>query len=488
MIERTLGEIAELTGGRLHNTDGSPVVTGSVEFDTRRVGSGGLFVAVPGERVDGHDLAQAAVRAGAVGVLAAQEVAAPAVIVPRTDGQPQSADFASDDRRRAVEAGLALLARSVVTELERAGRLRIIGVTGSSGKTSTKDLIAHLLEPMGATVAAPGSFNNELGHPWTVLRADESTRHLALELGATGPGDIAALCRTARPHIGTVLNVGSAHLGLFRSREAIARTKGELVEALPPAEHGGVAVLNADDPLVAAMADRTSAAVVRFGCNATADVRAVDQELDEQARARFRLISPAGEAPVALRVHGAHQVTNALAAAAVAIELGADVDQVAELLSQAGPRSAHRMDVTTRADGVTVINDAYNANPESVRAALESLAAMARSTARRTWAVLGPMSELGEAGIVAHAEIGRLAIGLGIDRLLVVGDQAAEMHRAACGAGAASQVSTFVPNFAAAVELLHEQLREDDLVLVKASNMAKLWRVAEGLLADARRA
>jgi len=464
MLKLTLAEIATLTGGRLHRTDGTPTVTGGVEFDTRRVGRGDLFVAVPGARVDGHDFADAATRAGAVGVLAAREVESPAVIVPGGDGL----------------AGLASLARGVAERLHRAGRISVIGVTGSSGKTSTKDLIGHLLEPMGATVAPPGSYNNEVGHPWTVLRADESTRHLVLELGATAPGDIGALCRTAPPRVGVVLNVGSAHLGSFGSRTAIAATKGELVAALPAAERGGVAVLNADDPLVAAMADRTAARVVRFGRGAAADVRAVDETLDEQARAWFRLVCPAGEAPVALRLHGAHHVANALAAASVALELGADLDQVAALLSGANRRSAHRMAVTTRADGLTVINDAYNANPESARAALESLAAMAKSTGRRSWAVLGPMNELGDAGPGAHAELGRLAMALGVDRLVVVGRQAEHTHRSARRAG--NGTSTFVPDAHTASTLLHERLRADDIVLVKASNVAELWRIAESLL------
>ncbi|GAB3693077.1 UDP-N-acetylmuramoyl-tripeptide--D-alanyl-D-alanine ligase [Saccharopolyspora sp. ID03-671] len=481
MIKRTMREIADAIGGRLHRTDGSPVVTGSVEFDTRQVGPGDLFVAVPGERVDGHDFAEAAMRAGAVGVLATREVPAPAVIVPALDGDTTPRTD-GPGKAPSVLAGLASLARSVVADLGRSGRMQVVGVTGSCGKTSTKDLIAQVLEPVGTTVAPPGSFNNELGHPWTVLRADEATRHLVLELAATAPGDIAALCRTAPPRVGVVLNVGSAHLGSFRSRDAIAQTKGELVEALPPAAMGGVAVLNADDPLVAAMVERTSAKVVRFGTHASADIRGVDVILDDQARARFRLVSPAGEAPVMLRLHGAHQVANALAAAAVGIELGAGVDQVAALLSQARRRSAHRMDVNTRADGVTVINDAYNANPESVRAALESLAAIAGARSRRCWAVLGPMTELGETEAEEHAEIGRLAMALGINHLLAVGDRTTDMYLAACREGSDRGDAILVPDADVATAVLDQRLGADDVVLVKASNTARLWRVAEALL------
>jgi UDP-N-acetylmuramoyl-tripeptide--D-alanyl-D-alanine ligase len=482
MIPLTLGEIAKAVRGRLHNADGTEVVTGSVEFDSRKLGPGSLFVAVPGERVDGHDFAADAVRAGAVGVLAAREVPAPAVLVPPVEFHGSRAFVLAGDTDgagAAVLAGLAAVARTVVDRLVPRG-LAVVGVTGSSGKTSTKDLIAGLLARLGPTVAPPGSFNNELGHPWTVLRADEHTRHLVLELSARGPGHIAALCAVAPPRIGAVLNVGSAHLGEFGSRAEIAKTKGELVEALPA---DGLAVLNADDPLVAAMADRTNARVVFVGEAANADVRAVDVRLDDQVRAGFRLVTPTGDADVQLAVHGAHQVGNALTAAAVALELGMSVADVADGLAQARPVSRHRMEVTTRPDGVTVINDAYNANPESMRAALEALAAMANAGARRTWAVLGPMAELGADTVAGHDDIGRLAVRLDISRLVVVGEQARPMYQGAHLAGSWGRESVLVPDVDAAIALLREQLRPGDAVLVKASNVIGLWRVADALLA-----
>ncbi|MGH3621064.1 MAG: UDP-N-acetylmuramoyl-tripeptide--D-alanyl-D-alanine ligase, partial [Sciscionella sp.] len=324
MIELTLGEIAGIVGGRLTGVDDAdevPTVTGSVEFDSRRITSGGLFVAMPGERVDGHDFAAVAVAAGATGVLAARPLGPgiPTVVVPPVKSAPTCSVALAGDTGgagAAVLAGLASLARGVV---DRLPALTVVGVTGSSGKTSTKDLITTLLETLGPTVAPPGSFNNELGHPWTVLRCDGVTRNLVLELSARGPGHIAVLCAVAPPRIGVLLNVGSAHLGEFGSREEIARTKGELVEALPPAADGGVAVLNADDPLVLAAAGRTSARVLTFGQAEGADLRAVGVTLDEQARASFRMSSPYGDAEVTLGLHGAHQVGNALAAAAVAV-------------------------------------------------------------------------------------------------------------------------------------------------------------------------
>ncbi len=476
MIDQTLAELARLVGGRLHRATGDERITGTVEFDSRAVGPGGLFVALPGERVDGHAFATTAVRQGAVGVLAAREVDAPAVIVDPTPGTHGSyvLEADHDGSGAAVLAALQTLARHVVDTLVAQTGLSVVGITGSSGKTSTKDLVAALLERDGPTVAPPGSFNNELGHPWTVLRADAGTRHLVCELSARGPGHIAALCRVAPPRVGAVLNVGSAHLGEFGSREAIAAAKGELVEALPSAERGGVAVLGADDPVVAAMADRTAARVVHAGRSPQAHVRAVDESLGDDGRARFRLVTASGEADVALRLRGAHQVDNALVAAAIALETtGLAVARVADALGEAEPRSRWRMEVGERADGLTVLNDAYNANPESMRAALTTLAAM---RGRHT-AVLGAMAELGPDAEAAHAELGRLAARTGLHRLVVVGEAARGVHEAARDAGLTSDL---VPDAASAVEAVHAG--PGDVVLVKASRSAGLESVAQALL------
>ncbi len=477
MIPLTLAEVADAVGGAVHGCDGTQVVSGSVEFDSRRVGPGGLFVAVPGERVDGHDFAIAAMAAGAVGVLAGRPVGVPAVLAPRPSVSAHSVSYAlaadTDGVGAAALAALAALARAVVHTLSQTG-LQVVGLTGSSGKTSTKDMVAALLAPLGATVAPPGSFNNEIGHPWTALRSDAGTRHLVLELSARGPGQISALCRVAPPSIGVVLNVGSAHLGEFGTRDAVATAKGELVEALPAT---GVAVLNADDPAVAAMDRRTSARVVRFGRAREAAVRATDIALDGAGCPSFRLITPVGQAAVQLAVPGEHQVSNALAAATVALELGATPAATAAILTRYRPVSRWRMEVTERPDGVTVVNDAYNANPESVAAALRTLVAMC-GTGRRSWAVLGPLAELGEATAQAHREIGALAGRLGVDRLVVVGEQARSMY---------SPVphSVLVPDVAAALELLHGELASGDVVLIKASRAVGLERIAEGLLGAA---
>ena len=490
MIDLTIAQIAAIVGGEL--ADISPQqaaatkVTGTVEFDSRAVTPGGLFLALPGARSDGHDFAPAAIGAGAVAVLAARPVGVPAIVVKpsagdHTDAAASVLEHDTGGSGAAVLAALARLANAVAAELV-AGGLTIVGITGSSGKTSTKDLLAAVLAPLGEVVAPPGSFNNELGHPWTVLRASESTDYLILELSARHPGNIAALAAIAPPSIAVVLNVGTAHLGEFGSRDTIAATKTELPQAVPSS---GVVVLNIDDAAVAAMAEATAARVVRVSRAGHADVWAGPVTLDELARPRFTLHAGDAEADIALAVHGDHQVSNALCAAAVAIECGASAQQVAAALATAGPVSRHRMQVTTRDDGVTVINDAYNANPDSMRAGLKALAAIARSGGekRRSWAVLGEMAELGSDAISEHDRIGRLAVRLDVSRLIVVGTgrSLSAMHHGAVMEGSWGAEATMVADADAALELLRSELRAGDVVLVKASNAAGLGALADAL-------
>ena len=494
MIPMTLSRIAEIVGGTLHDVDDpSAMVTGTVEFDSRRVGPGGLFLALPGARVDGHEHAEAAVAAGAVAVLAARPVGVPAIVVsPAQTTGPSSVmalEHDADGSGAAVLNALGLLARAVVDTLSAQSGLTVVGITGSAGKTSTKDLVAAVLRGSGDVVAPPGSFNNELGHPWTALRADEQTKFLVLEMSARGLGHIAELARIAPPKIGVVLNVGTAHLGEFGSREAIAATKGELVEALPSAADGGVAILNADDRMVAAMASRTAARVVLVGQSEGAHVRATDVTVDDQARASFTLNAEKGSARIRLAVHGEHQVGNALAAAAVALENGVEVAEIARILEDTKAASARRMDVSDRSDGVTVINDSYNANPDSMRAALKALVSMARSDrhfGRRSWAVLGEMAELGPESVVEHDAIGRLAVRLDVTKLIVVGTgrPARAMHQGAVMEGSWGDESMVVPDAAAALKVLEAELEPGDLVLVKASQSIGLWTVAEAVLAQ----
>ena len=463
MIELTLAEVAEIVDGQLQDADPTTVVTGTVEFDSRQVGPGGLFLAIPGEHVDGHDFTRAAIDGGAVASIVTRPVDGPSIVV--ADGF----------------TALATLASAVVRRLPQ---LTVVGVTGSSGKTSTKDLLDQLLRRLGTTVAPPGSFNNELGHPYTVLRATTETRYLVLEASARGVGHIRFLTEIAPPNIGVVLNVGSAHVGMFGSRAAIAEAKGELVEALPA---DGVAVLNADDSLVAAMAERTAARVVRVGEAPGADVRATDVRLDELNRAAFVLMTPDGSADVQLNLAGRHHVGNALAAAAVALECGMTPADVATALGAATPVSRWRMELTERPDGVLIINDAYNANPESMRAALEALSGVARArrpAGGRAFAVLGHMAELGEEAAEQHEELGRLAAQLSVDRLVAVGEDARPIEQAATLESSWGGAAIWIPDVDGAVALLRSELRPGDVVLVKASRAASLERVALAIADD----
>ena len=501
MIALTVAQIAGIVGGELADISAEDAarlyVTGTVEFDSRKVTSGALFLALPGARADGHDHAASAVAAGAVAVLAARPVGVPAIVVapdppaaPRADGGLAGVlEHDIDGSGAAVLAALAKLAAAVATELV-AGGLTIVGITGSSGKTSTKDLLAAVLAPLGEVVAPPGSFNNELGHPWTVLRATAATDYLILELSARHPGNIAALAAIAPPAIGVVLNVGTAHLGEFGSREAIARTKSELPQAVP---RSGVAVLNVDDPAVAAMAEVTAARVVRVSRNSQTDVWAGPVTLDELARPQFALHSADDVVDVTLAVHGDHQVSNALCAAAVALECGATLEQVAAALADAGPVSGHRMRVSTRADGVTVIDDAYNANPDSMRAGLQALAWISAGSGggpvgkRRSWAVLGEMAELGDDAISEHDRIGRLAVRLDVSRLIVVGTgrSMSAMHHGAVMEGSWGGEAAIAADADAALALLRAELQPGDVVLVKASNAAGLGALADSLAGSA---
>ncbi len=459
MIPLTLAEVARLTGAQLADVpDPAALVTGPVVIDSRQARQGSLFAALPGTRTDGHAFVSPAVAAGAVAALTTRPAGRPALVVPD------------------VQAALARLARAVV---DRLPGLTVIGITGSAGKTTTKDLTAQLVEALGPTVAPRDSYNNEIGHPLTVLRVTSQTRYLVAELAARGPGHITQLCQIAPPRLGAVLCVGYAHAGEFGGLAAIAAAKGELPAALPP---DGVAVLNADDHRVSAMAARTGADVVTFGRSAGAQVRADRVRCDDEGRAGFTLATPAGSAKVQLRLHGEHHVHNALAAAALAQQLGMPVADIGAGLSAAVARSRWRMEVTRLPDGVTVVNDAYNANPESVRAAIAALAAMARGG--RGYAVLGHMTELGDDADRLHAEIGALAASADLAGLIVVGEQAAPMLAGARGVPGWQGELEHVPDAATAVGTLRDRLRDGDVVLVKASHSIHLERVALALTGE----
>jgi UDP-N-acetylmuramoyl-tripeptide--D-alanyl-D-alanine ligase len=457
VIPLTLAEAADACGGRLLDADGAALVDGLV-VDSRKARPGTLFVALPGERTDGSRFAPQALEAGAAAVLARARAVASG---PRIE--------VADPLEALGALGAAVRARSSA---------QVIGVTGSTGKTTTKDLLAAVLSTRMVTVANDGSFNNEVGLPLTLARLEPGTEALVVEMGARGAGHIAMLARLARPEIGVVLNVGVAHIGMFGSQAAIARAKGELVEALPA---HGTAVLNADDPLVAAMAERTGARVLRFGLGPGAEVRAEGIGLDGDGRAHFKLRTPGGLAEASLPVPGEHLVPDALAAAAAGLALGLEPETIAEGLRGAA-LSPMRMQVERRADGLTVINDAYNANPTSMAAALKTLAAARRGG--RTVAVLGEMAELGEQAPAEHSRIGRLVTRLGIDRLLGVGELGEAIVRAARMEGMWPEEAVAVPDADAAMATLERWLQGADVVLVKASRVLELDRLAERLLRE----
>jgi UDP-N-acetylmuramoyl-tripeptide--D-alanyl-D-alanine ligase len=462
LIALELTDLATAVGGELVDADACPHgvrVTGDVFVDSRAPVVDGLFVAIVGEHADGHDFAARAVGAGAAAALVERPVGVPAVLVHNT-----------------VEA-LGRLARHVVAQVPG---LPVVGITGSQGKTGTKDIVAQLLRTQGATVAATGSYNTEVGVPLTATRITGSTRYLVLELGARRRGHLRYLTSLVPPRVGVVLNVGLAHVGEFGSQADIAAAKGELVEALPA---DGVAVLNADDPLVAAMRDRTSARVVTFGRAAAADVRISNIRLDDSGRPSFALTTSGSRAQVRLPLVGEHQAANAAAAAAVAEALGMPSTQVSEALATVRAVSRWRMEVGVTPSGVTVINDAYNANPDSTRAALRTLAQIAsrREPRARTIAVLGEMRELGEYAASEHEKVGREAAELGVTMVVAVGDGARGIHLGVTSSPSWRGESVCVPDPDAAAMLLRVHATPGDVVLVKASRAAGLETVAAAL-------
>lgn len=464
MIALSLTEIAEVTGGVIHTVapgtgePGEIVVSGAVVTDSREAEPGSLYIARVGESMDGHQFVAAARDNGAVAALTSRPVDdLPCVVV--------------DD----VQAAFVAISRAV---LDRATDLTVVGITGSSGKTSTKDLLGTVLAAAAPTIAPIGSYNSEVGVPLTVTRVSDETRFLVVEMGARGIGHINYLTRIAPPQIGVVLNVGTAHVGEFGSREAIATAKAELVEALPV---DGVAVLNADDPVVRAMRDRTRARVVLVGEASDATVRAEDVTVGSDGRATFRAVTPDGEATIALRLVGRHHVGNALAVLAVALECGIPLSEATTSIAGAGIVSRWRMEVTQRPDGVTIVNDAYNANPDSMRAALSALEAMGEG--RRTWAVLGSMLELGDESDSDHADVGAQAQQRGVDELVVVGETARPMADIPPRDGTRIR---WVADADAAELLLRAEVAPPDVVLFKSSRDAGLRWLGDRLTAPAQ--
>ena len=467
MIPLTLTEIAEATGGRLvagsGGADASTAVAGEAQTDSREIAPGQIFFARRGEETDGHLFAAQAVDRGAA-LLVVEHVL--------DDLSGRVPQIVVDD----ATVALGALATEVVRRVHAQGSLRIVGITGSNGKTTTKNLVAAMAERLGPTVASAKSFNNEVGGPLTMLRVQRETRTLVAEMGASAEGEIARLTAMAPPDIGVVLSVGLAHAGEFGGIETTFRTKSEMVRDLPET---AIAVLNRDDPRVAQMAELTRARVLWFGQHADADVRA--DGIDASAEGTSFTLHAAGESrPVRFRVLGEHHVANALAATAIGLSLGLPLASVVEALEAATLAAPGRMQVLGGRNGVTIINDAYNASPDSMSAALKTLALIGRPGAR-TVAVLGAMTELGELSGDEHDRIGLQAVRLGISELVVVGDAARRLHISAINEGSWDGESVFFSEQDAAYDYLLETLQPGDTVLVKSSNAAGLQALGDRL-------
>lgn len=465
MIRMTLAEVAAAVAGRLQATDADTpdtTVNGTVDTDSRLIGPGDIFVAKPGETTDGHRFVAAAAQAGAALAIVEHPVDAPISQIVVAD---------------AVQA-LADLARTVVAQVRAGGDLRVVGITGSNGKTTTKNLLARILQDEGETVAPRASFNNEVGAPLTMLRVTADTRFLVSEFGAAAGGQIARLAGLVTPDIGVVLMVGLAHAGGFGGVEETLKAKTELVEAVRP---GGVAVLNADDPRVVTMAAVAAArgvAVRWFGRSTAAELRAEDVEVTASGTTCV-VVAGAERLPLRLRVLGEHHVMNALAALAAARELGVALRDGIARLETVEIAERWRMQ-PLGSDRVRIINDAYNASPDSMAAALRTLAQIAEPGQRKV-AVLGAMSELGAYAGEEHDRVGLLAVRLRIERIVVVGRDARRLYLAAVGEGSWDGEAVFFETADEAFDYLSGELRDGDRVLVKSSNSAGLRHLGDRL-------
>jgi UDP-N-acetylmuramoyl-tripeptide--D-alanyl-D-alanine ligase len=449
MIALSASEIADIVKGKLHGEPAAIVCMPAV-FDSREAKKGSLFLALVGENQDGHDYVDAAISNGAVLTFSTRAVSGNHVVVGDV-----------------IEA-VSLLAQFVRSQLQK---MKVIGITGSQGKTSTKDLLRAICSTSGKTVAPMASYNNELGVPLTLLQCDEKTQYCIIEMGARHQGDIAKLCTVVKPDIGVVLRVGNAHIGEFGSQEAIAQTKSELIQSL---SSDGIAILGSYDTFTIAMKNLHKGKTFTFGENQSDDVRAADIEIRE-GRAHFDLVTPQGRDAVGLRLIGAHHVSNALAAAAVATALGIAIEVIAGALSTAEIASKWRMELH-ELNGLMLINDSYNANPESMAAALRTLLLFAQERGGESWAFMGKMHELGESSATHHLDIGTLAQEIGIDHCVAV----ATPEYAPASGGDASMTFHNLDSIDEAIEF-SSHINKGDVVLVKASRAEHFELLASGI-------
>lgn len=463
MFDFTISELARVTSAReISDLSWSERVVSGFFSDSNSVIPDGVFVAIKGERTDGHLFLNDVALSGA-GL----------AIINESFQGPIPQEFP------VLVVPDSIVALGQIARWARLTKLNatVIAVTGSSGKTTTKDLIAGILSKCGETVSPQGSLNTDVSMPITILGANSDTRYLVLEMGMRGLGHIESLASIAVPDIGVVTNVGSAHMELLGSTQAIAQAKGELIRSLSPT---ATAILNADDFYVAQMAESTDANVVTFGESVQSDFCATDVRLDSNATSNYTLKHGSHAEAVRVQLRGEHNVSNSLAAISAVVVAGVPISRACELLGEIDHVSKWRMEVTETVAGIAVINDSYNANPESMRAALKTLANMAAG--RRTWAVLGPMLELGPSALEEHDSLGRLAVRLDISHLLCVGTQMKITHLAASQEGSWGDESHWVETVDQAIDFLREQLLSGDIVLIKASRSIGLDRVAEALI------
>ena len=460
MIQLSLAEIAQAISGLIVKGDPNVLVTGTVETDSRLVQAGSIFFARPGEVTDGHKFIGSAVELGAVAAVVDHEVAdlVAQILVPD------------------VTAALGKLAKYVLERIREKADIKVIGITGSNGKTTTKNMLRAILSQVGPTIAPIESYNNEVGAPISILKSDFQTKYLVVELGAGGPGSIAYLADIAKPDFGVLLKVGLAHVGEFGGIETTSQIKGELAAALTVND---LFIGNADDGYVRDMV--TDARQVWFGTAPDAGYRATDLNLSIEGT-NFEMHWPNGESQrINLQILGEHHVMNALAACAVADQLGLDHMQISAALEALPLAERWRMQLTNRADGVSVINDAYNASPDSTKAALQTLAQLGKS-GRRTIAVLGEMAELGAFSREQHDAIGRIVVRLNIDQLVVVGEGAKLIHMGAEQEGSWGGESKYFDSIDEALAYVRGMLVAGDIVLVKSSKSANLRYLGDDLL------
>ena len=458
MHSLSLSDVAYFVGGTCSTEE--LITVAGISTDSRNIKPGDLYVAIVGERVDGHDYVAQAMTEGAVACLVTRPVDAPHVLVTPRDGGLDAAIHA-----------IGLLAKHERHLLEPRA---VVGVTGSSGKTSTKDIIGHVLAAHGSTCSPIGSPNNELGLPMTILHADSDTDYFVLEMGMRARGDITYLCNLTSPSIAVVTNIGHAHVGELGSVDAVAAAKRELVDALPTI---GLAVLNYDDARVRAMSGGAQCRVMTYGFSQQADVYAKNISLTATGGYEFDVHTPNGSASVQLHLLGEHNVLNALAAVVVGLEVGMTLDRIAHVLASVRPQSKWRMEAHQLPADILLINDAYNANPESMAAALKTLATIPHEG--RTWAILGTMHELGEDSVAEHDRIGRLAVRLDIGQVVVIGDSARTLHLGATQEGSWDHESVWYPDFASASDYIVERVAPGDVLLFKASRSEGFEQLAQ---------